>query len=87
MTGLSQARFQCRPNVDKLFDCNFSAGNGAAAEEADPTLFELDDAVAGGVNREVAAYLGAGAGTLGHAGLTDDDLSDLNLLAAEQLNA
>lgn len=39
------------------------------------------------MNREIAADFCANATTLGHADLTNDNLTSLNFLAAKQLNA
>lgn len=69
-----------------LLDGDFGAGDGTAAEEADFALFVGHDAVFGGVDSVVAAHLGTGAGSLGLAGLADDDLADLDFGAAKQLN-
>lgn len=70
-----------------LFDRDFGAADRAAAEGTDLTAGHLDDAVAGGVDGEIAAHHGAAAGALGHADLTDDDLAVFDFLAAKQLDA
>lgn len=64
-----------------LYDGNFGAADAAAGEAADFAALEGDNAVTGGVNREVAAQFGAVSSTLGQADLADDDLSGVDLLA------
>ena len=68
-------------------DGDFGAADGFAAEETDTALLELDDAIFGGMDSEIATDKGADAGTLGHADLTDDYLTGLNFLAAIKLDA
>lgn len=69
-----------------LLNCNFSSSDGFTAEGADFAGFEVDDAVTGGVNREVAADFGADAATLGHADLANDNLAGFDLLATRNLD-
>jgi hypothetical protein len=64
-----------------LLNSNFGAGDGAAAEGADFALRIGNDAVAGGVDSEVAADTGANTSTLAHTNLADDNLACLNTLA------
>jgi hypothetical protein len=69
-----------------LLDGNFSTLNCLTGEEFDAADAEFHDTIAGGVNRKVTGQAGADAGALRQADLTDDDLADFDLLAAEQLN-
>jgi hypothetical protein len=73
--------------VKLLLNGDFSTTHRTTAKEADFALGEGDDAIAGGVNREVTAHLGADAGAFGHADLTDDNLAGFNRLATKQLDA
>ena len=73
-------------NLD-LFYSNFDAWDRSAREGFNLAGFVGYDSVAHGVDGEVAAELGAGACTLGHANLTHDNLSGLYRLATKKLNA
>ena len=53
----------------KLFDGDFGAGDGAAAEQADAALLEPDDAVTGGMDSIIAADFGARTAAFAHADL------------------
>ena len=69
-----------------LYNSDFGAADGFAGEAADFAGFKRYYAVAVGVDGKVAAELGAFAGALGHADLTDNNLAGGDFLAAEQLN-
>lgn len=70
-----------------LFDDNLGAPLGAAGERAFFDSFEADDAVFGGVNREVAADVGARTSNFGVACLADENFALADFLAAVALDA
>ncbi len=70
-----------------LFDSDFDARDGAAGEGADLAGLVRDDAIALGVDGEVAAEECTRASALGHADLTDNNHTGFNFLAAVKLYA
>jgi hypothetical protein len=81
------ASWKYAPNASyELFYNYFCTLYRFARKKADSASLELDNAIFSGVNSEIAANFGAHTRALGHADLADDDLADLDFLAAEQLH-
>ena len=71
----------------KLFNHNLRASGGFAGKTFGFDLTEANDAVFGGMDGEVAAEVGAGAGLFGFADLADEACTSRDFLAAEALHA
>jgi hypothetical protein len=70
-----------------LFDGDFGAADRAAAESTDFARLHFYYAVTSRMNGKIATGCGADARALCHTDLADDNLSDFDGLAAEQLDA
>ena len=71
----------------RLFDDDLCAAFGLAGETATFDLLEVDDAVFGGVDGEVAAHERAIAGNLRATGLADQYFAFADFLATKALHA
>ena len=71
----------------KLFNNNLRTSGGFAGEALGFDLTEANDAVFGGMDGEVAAEVGAGAGLFGFADLADEDCTSRDFLATKTLHA
>jgi hypothetical protein len=70
-----------------LLDSNFCTAHCLASKAADLACLIGYNTIAFSMNSEVTAGVGACAGTLGLADLTNDNLANTDFLTTEELNA